>query len=173
LQLILKYHTLTVHDKEPILVKLDDRYMNGISLFKLMSLQLSPGLVMAAAVLVISDHSSSSILFGQTSYPTAESGQRILLDTKSGLNKNLTAAETQLVGPVLPILEAGASSCRGFILVEQQEGKSISLYQYQSKIPIEVGIPMNLTWLADFDTILDAMAEAEGIKEIVKIKSCE
>lgn len=147
--------------------------MNGISLFKLMSLQLSPGLVMAAAVLVISDHSSSSILFGQTSYPTAESGQRILLDTKSGLNKNLTAAETQLVGPVLPILEAGASSCRGFILVEQQEGKSISLYQYQSKIPIEVGIPMNLTWLADFDTILDAMAEAEGIKEIVKNKSCE
>jgi hypothetical protein len=147
--------------------------INGISLFKLMSLQLSPGLVMAAAVLVISDHSSSSILFGQTSYPTAESGQRILLDTKSGLNKNLTAAETQLVGPVLPILEAGASSCRGFILVEQQEGKSISLYQYQSKIPIEVGIPMNLTWLADFDTILDAMAEAEGIKEIVKIKSCE
>jgi hypothetical protein len=154
LQLILKYHTLTVHDKEAILVKLDDRYMNGISLFKLMSLQLSPGLVMAAAVLVISDHSSSSILFGQTSYPTAESGQRILLDTKSGLNKNLTAAETQLVGPVLPILEAGASSCRGFI-------------------PIEVGIPMNLTWLADFDTILDAMAEAEGIKEIVKNKSCE
>jgi hypothetical protein len=173
LQLILKYHTLTVHDKEAILVKLNDRYMNGISLFKLMSLQLSPGLVMAAAVLVISDHSSSSILFGQTSYPTAESGQRILLDTKSGLNKNLTAAETQLVGPVLPILEAGASSCRGFILVEQQEGKSISLYQYQSKIPIEVGIPMNLTWLADFDTILDAMAEAEGIKEIVKNKSCE
>jgi hypothetical protein len=153
--------------------------MNGISLFKLMSLQLSPGLVMAAAVLVISDHSSSSILFRKTSYPTAESGQRILLDTKSGLsaseilNKNLTAAETQLVGPVLPILEAGASSCRGFILVEQQEGKSISLYQYQSKIPIEVGIPMNLTWLADFDTILDAMAEAEGIKEIVKNKSCE
>lgn len=173
MQLILKYHTLTVHDKEAILVKLNDRYMNGISLFKLMSLQLSPGLVMAAAVLVISDYSSSSILFGQTSYPTAESGQRILLDTKSGLNKNLTAAETQLVGPVLPILEAGASSCRGFILVEQQEGKSISLYQYQSKIPIEVGIPMNLTWLADFDTILDAMAEAEGIKEIVKNKSCE
>lgn len=77
--------------------------MNGISLFKPMSLQLSTGLVMAAAVLVISDHSSSSILFGQTSYPTAESGQRILLDTKSGLNKNLTTAETQLVGPVLPI----------------------------------------------------------------------
>lgn len=172
MQLILKYHTLTVHDKEAILVKLYDRYMNGISLFKPMSLQLSSGLVMAAAVLVISDYSSSSILFGQTSYPTAESEQRILLDTKSGLNKDLTTVETQLVGPVLPILEAGASSCRSFILVEQQEGKSISLYQYQSKIPIEVGIPMNLTWLADFDTIQDAMAEAGGIKEIVKNNSC-
>ena len=138
--------------------------MNGISLFKPMSMQLSSGLVMAAA-LVISDYSSSSILFGQTSYPTAESGQRIL-DTKSGLNKDLTTAETQLVGPVLPILEAGASSCRSFILVEQQEGKSISLYQYQSKIPIVVGIPMNLTWLADFDTIQDAMAEAGELKRL-------
>ncbi len=84
--------------------------MNGISLFKPMSMQLSSGLVMAAAL--VSDYSSSSILFGQTSYPTAESGQRILLDTKSGLNKDLTTAETQLVGPVLPILEAGASSCQ-------------------------------------------------------------
>ncbi len=73
----------------------------------------------------------------------------------------------------MPILEAGASSCRGFILVEQQEGKSISLYQYQSKIPLEVGILMNLTWLADFDSIQDPMAEAGGIKEFVKNNSCE
>ena len=90
------------------------------------------------------------------------------------LNRDLTltTVETQLVGPVLSILEAGASSCRSFILLEQQEGKSISLYQYQSKIPIEVGIPMNLRWLADFDTIQDAMAEAGGIKEIMKNNSC-
>lgn len=27
---------------------------------------------------------------------------------------------------------------------------------------------MNLTWLADFDTIQDAMAETNGIKEVVK-----
>lgn len=118
------------------------------------------------AVLFITGHITST-LFGQP-YPTAESGQRILLDTQSGLNKNLTTAEIQLIGPVLPILEADTSYDRDFILVEQQEDKSISLYQYQSKIPIEVGIPKNLTWLADFDTIQDAMAETNGIKEAVK-----
>ena len=117
-------------------------------------------------VLFITGHITST-LFGQP-YPTSESGQRILLDTQSGLNENLTTAEIQLIGPVLPILEADTSYDRDFILVEQQVNKSISLYQYQSKIPIEVGIPMNLTWLADFDTIQDAMAETNGIKETVK-----
>jgi hypothetical protein len=121
------------------------------------------GLVIVAAVLAIGDN---SILFGQT-YPTAESGQRILIDTKSGLSKNLTTAEIQLIGPILPILEAETSRDRDYILLEQED-ESISFYQYQSKIPIEEGVPMKLTWLADFNTILDAMAEANGIKDVVK-----
>jgi hypothetical protein len=58
--------------------------------------------------------------------PTAESGQRILLDTQLGLNKNLTAAEIQLIGPVLPILKADTSMDRDFILLEQED-KSILL----------------------------------------------
>jgi len=48
------------------------------------------GLAITAAVLVIAA--------GHTSYPAAETGQRILLDTKSGLNKNLTKVEVQLIG---------------------------------------------------------------------------
>jgi hypothetical protein len=49
------------------------------------------------------------------------------------------------------------------------KNSSISLYQYQSKIPIDGGVPMNLTRLADFDTIQDAMAEANGIKDVINI----
>jgi hypothetical protein len=37
--------------------------------------------------------------------------------------------------------------------------------------PIRIGIPMNLTRLADYDTIQDAMAEADGIKDAVKNNS--
>ena len=37
--------------------------------------------------------------------------------------------------------------------------------------PMKIGIPMNLTRLADFDTIQDAMAEADGIKVAVKNNS--
>jgi hypothetical protein len=37
--------------------------------------------------------------------------------------------------------------------------------------PIKTGIPMNLTRLADYDTIQDAMAEADGIKDAVKNNS--
>lgn len=91
----------------------------------------------------------------------------ILLDTKSGLNKNLTNVEVQLIWPVLPILESNTSEDIDFILVEQEEGH-ISLYHYQSMFPIEVGIPMNLTRLADFDIIQDAMAETDGIKDAMK-----
>jgi hypothetical protein len=54
--------------------------------------------------------------------------------------------------------------------VEQGKGQ-LSLYQYQSMFPMKIGIPMNLTRLADFDTIQDAMAEADGIKDAVKNNS--
>jgi hypothetical protein len=130
---------------------------------------LPPGLAITAAVLVIAA-GHNSILFGQTSYPAAESGQRILLDTKSGLNKNLTKVEVQLIGPVLPILEANTTEDTNFVLVGQEKGQ-LSLYQYQSMFPMKIGIPMNLTRLADFDTIQDAMAEADGIKDAVKNNS--
>jgi hypothetical protein len=130
---------------------------------------LPSGLAITAAMLVIiAGHNSISL--GQTSYPAAESGQKILLDTKSGLNKNLTKAEVQLIGPVLPILEANTTEDTNFILVEQEKGH-LSLYQYQSMFPIKIGIPMNLTRLADFDTIQDAMAEADGIKDAVRNNS--
>jgi hypothetical protein len=69
-----------------------------------------------------------------------------------GLNKNLTKVEVQLVGPLLPILEANTTEDTDFVLVEHGEGH-LSLYQYQSMFPIKTGIPMNLTRLADFDTI--------------------
>jgi hypothetical protein len=59
------------------------------------------------------------------------------------------------------------------LLVEQKGSKSISLYQYQSNIPIEVGVPMNLSRLADFETIQGAMSEASGIKKVVKNNSCQ
>ena len=127
------------------------------------------GLAITAAVLVIAA-GHNSILLGQTSYPAAESGQRILLDTKSGLNKDLTKVEVQLIGPVLPILEANTTKDADFALVEQEKGQ-LSLYQYQSMFPMKIGIPMNLTRLADFDTIQDAMAEADGIKDAVKNNS--
>lgn len=140
-----------------------DKYMHGVSWCMLVFLSRLPGLVIA--VLIIGGHSTSTLI-GHI-YPTAESGQRILLDTQLGLNKNLTAAEIQLIGPVLPILKADTSMDRDFILLEQED-KSILLYQYQSRIPIEEGVPMRFTWLADFDTILDAMAEANGIKDVVK-----
>lgn len=130
---------------------------------------LPPGLAITAAVLVIAA-GHNSILLGQTSYPAAESGQRILLDTKSGLNKNLTKVEVQLIGPVLPILEANTTEDTNFILVEQEKGH-LSLYQYQGMFSMKIGIPMNLTRLADFDTIQDAMAEADGIKDAVKNNS--
>lgn len=130
---------------------------------------LPSGLAITAAMLVIAA-GHNSILLGQTSYPAAESGQKILLDTKSGLNKNLTKVEVQLIGPVLPILEANTTEDTNFILVEQEKGH-LSLYQYQSMFPIKIGIPMNLTRLADFDTIQDAMAEADGIKDAVKNNS--
>lgn len=107
--------------------------------------------IVAAAVLVITTDQSST-LFGQKIYPTAESGQRILLDIKSGLNKNLTTTEVQLIGPVLLILKADTSQDKDFMLLGYKNS-SISLYQYQSKIPIDEGVPMNLTKLADFDTI--------------------
>ena len=127
------------------------------------------GLAITAAVLVIAA-GHNSILLGQTSYSAAESGQRILLDTKSGLNKDLTKVEVQLIGPVLPILEANTTKDADFALVEQEKGQ-LSLYQYQSMFPMKIGIPMNLTRLADFDTIQDAMAEADGIKDAVKNNS--
>jgi hypothetical protein len=130
---------------------------------------LPSGLAITAAVLVIAA-GHNSILLGQTSYPAAESGQRILLDTKSGLNKDLTKVEVQLIGPVLPILEANTTKDADFALVEQEKGQ-LSLYQYQSMFPMKIGIPMNLTRLADFDTIQDAMAEADGIKDAVKNNS--
>jgi hypothetical protein len=130
---------------------------------------LPSGLAITAAMLVIiAGHNSISL--GQTSYPAVESGQKILLDTKSGLNKNLTKVEVQLIGPVLPILEANTTEDTNFILVEQEKGH-LSLYQYQSMFPIKIGIPMNLTRLADFDTIQDAMAEADGIKDAVRNNS--
>ena len=130
---------------------------------------LPSGLAITAAVLVIAA-GHNSILLGQTSYPAAESGQRILLDTKSGLNKNLTKVEVQLIGPLLPILEANTTEDTDFVLVEHGEGH-LSLYQYQSMFPIKTGIPMNLTRLADFDTIQDTMTEADGIKDAVKNNS--
>jgi hypothetical protein len=36
--------------------------------------------------------------------------------------------------------------------------------------PIDEGVPMNLTRLADFDTIQDVMAEANGIKDVMMNK---
>jgi hypothetical protein len=125
----------------------------------------SSGLAIVAAAVLVITTDQSSILFGQKLYPAAESGQRILMDTKSGLNKNLTTAEIRLIGPVLPILEAYTSQNIDFMLLEH--GESILLYQYQSKIPIDEGVLMNLTRLADFDTIQDAMAEANGIKDVM------
>lgn len=92
------------------------------------------------------------------------------MDTKSGLNENLTKVKVQLIGPVLPILEANTTNDADFVLVEQEKGQ-LSLYQYQSMFPMKIGIPMNLTRLADFDTIQDAMAEADGIKDAVKNNS--
>ena len=83
--------------------------------------------IVAAAVLITTDQ--SSILFGQKTYPTVESGQRILLDTKSGLNKNLTIDEVQLMGPVLLILKADISQDKDFMLLGYNNN-SISLYQY-------------------------------------------
>jgi len=130
---------------------------------------LPSGLAITAAVLVIAA-GHNSILLGQTSYPAVESAQRILLDTKSGLNENLTKVKVQLIGPVLPILEANTTNDADFVLVEQEKGQ-LSLYQYQSMLPMKIGIPMNLTRLADFDTIQDAMAEADGIKDAVKNNS--
>lgn len=47
-------------------------------------------------------------------------GQRILMDTQSGLIDNLTTVEIQLVGPILPILEAETSQDKDFILLEQE-----------------------------------------------------
>ncbi|HZA68469.1 MAG TPA: hypothetical protein VE548_02135 [Nitrososphaeraceae archaeon] len=123
--------------------------------------------IVAAAVLITTDQ--SSILFGQKTYPTVESGQRILLDTKSGLNKNLTIDEVQLMGPVLLILKADISQDKDFMLLGYNNN-SISLYQYQSMFPIDEGVPMNLTRLADFDTIQDVMAEANGIKDVMMNK---
>jgi hypothetical protein len=90
---------------------------------------LPSGLAITAAVLVIAA-GHNGILLGQTSYPAAETGQRILLDTKSGLNKNLTKVEVQLIGPILPILEANTAEDTDFVLVEQEKGH-LSLYQYQ------------------------------------------
>ena len=130
---------------------------------------LPSGLAIKTAVLVIAA-GHNSILLGQTSYPAVESAQRIHLDTKSGLNENLTKVKVQLIGPVLPILEANTTNDAGFVLVEQEKGQ-LSLYQYQSMFPMKIGIPMNLTRLADFDTIQDAMAEADGIKDAVKNNS--
>lgn len=130
---------------------------------------LPSGLAITAAVLVIAA-GHNSILLGQTSYPAVESAQRIPLDTKSGLNENLTKVKVQLIGPVLPILEANTTNDADFVLVEQEKGQ-LSLYQYQSMFPMKIGIPMNLTRLADFDTIQDAMAEADGIKDAVKNNS--
>ena len=130
---------------------------------------LPSGLAITAAVLVIAA-GHNSILLGQTSYPAVESAQRILLDTKSGLNENLTKVKVQLIGPVLPILEANTTNDADFVLVEQEKGQ-LSLYQYQSMFPMKIGILMNLTRLADFDTIQDAMAEADGIKDAVKNNS--
>ena len=126
-------------------------------------------LAITAAVLVIAA-GHNSILLGQTSYPAVESAQRIPLDTKSGLNENLTKVKVQLIGPVLPILEANTTNDADFVLVEQEKGQ-LSLYQYQSMFPMKIGILMNLTRLADFDTIQDAMAEADGIKDAVKNNS--
>ena len=108
--------------------------MHGVSWYMLVFLFRLTGLVIA--VLIIVGHSTSTLI-GHI-YPTAESGQRILLDTQLGLNKNLTAAEIQLIGPVLPILKADTTMDRDFILLEQED-KSILLYQYQSRIPIEEG----------------------------------
>jgi hypothetical protein len=125
-----------------------------------------PGLAIVAAAVLVVTTDESSILFGQKIYPAAESGQRILLDTKSGLNKNLTIDEVQLIAPVLLILRADTSRDKDFMLLGYNNN-SISLYQYQSKIPIDEGVPMNLTRLADFETIQDAMAEAHGIKDVV------
>lgn len=130
---------------------------------------LPSGLAIKTAVLVIAA-GHNSILLGQTSYPAVESAQRIPLDTKSGLNENLTKVKVQLIGPVLPILEANTTNDADFVLVEQEKGQ-LSLYQYQSMFPMKIGIPMNLTRLADFDTIQDAMAEADGIKDAVKNNS--
>ena len=74
--------------------------------------------------------------------------------------------EVQLIAPVLLILRADTSQDKDFMLLGYNNN-SISLYQYQSKIPIDEGVPMNLTRLADFETIQDAMAEAHGIKDVV------
>lgn len=90
----------------------------------------SPGLAIVAAAVLVITTDQSSILFGQKTYPAAESGQRILLDTKSGLNKNLTIDEVQLIGPVLPILKAETSHDKDFMLLGYKNN-SISLYQYQ------------------------------------------
>jgi hypothetical protein len=125
-----------------------------------------PALALVAAAALVMTTDGSSLLFGQKTYPAAESEQRILLDTKSGLNKDLTIEEVQLIGPMLPILRADSSQDKDFMLLGYKNN-SMSLYQYQSKIPIDEGVPMNLTRLADFDTIQDAMAEAHGIKDVV------
>lgn len=46
---------------------------------------IPPGLALVAAAVLVITTDESSLLFGQKTYPAAESEQRILLDTKSGL----------------------------------------------------------------------------------------
>ena len=102
-------------------------------------------------------HSSAKI------YPSSESGQRILIDNQSGLIDSLTTAKIQLVGPILPILEAETSQDRVFILSEQKN-ESLSPYQYQSDISIEDGLPLRLARLADFENVPCTTSESNGIR---------
>ena len=102
-------------------------------------------------------HSSAKI------YPSSESGQIILIDNQSGLIDSLTTAKIQLVGPILPILEAETSQDRVFILSEQKN-ESLSPYQYQSDISIEDGLPLRLARLADFENVPCTTSESNGIR---------
>lgn len=119
--------------------------------------------VLVVLVFAIANHNTT--LSGQI-YPGSQSGQRILMDTQSGLIDNLTTAEIQLVGPILPILKAETSHDRDFILLEQ-ENESLSPYQYQSDIPIKDGLPLRLARLADFENVPSTTSESNGVKDVL------
>ncbi|MGA9934062.1 MAG: hypothetical protein WBP83_02975 [Nitrososphaeraceae archaeon] len=116
--------------------------------------------MLVVLVFAIANH---NITLSAQIYPSSESGQRILIDNQSGLIDGLTTAEIQLVGPILPILEAETSQDRVFILVEQ-ENESLSPYQYQSDISREDGLPLRLARLADFENVPCTTSESNGVR---------